>query len=166
MFRVKKEIEFVPSKVDPMSVKFCNKAREEDRQRWIAKKLEEKKQQKQNRTSGKKTKKKKGKDQDPEIFEKQKRTRNQRKRDLEELEEDYKMYKLEKKQKRKEKEEEKVTAPPDDELEDSIQYQQPTVQPNPETRTTATPVHPALRQSLRERLNSMQKLRRRKHCKK
>lgn len=150
-----------------MSVKFCNKAREEDRQRWIAKKLEEKKQQKQNGTSGKKTKrKKKGKEQDPEIFEKPKRTRNQCKRDLEELEEDYKMYKLEKKQKRKEPEEVKVSDPPDDELKDLIQYHQPKVQPNLEKSTTITAGNTELRQSLREKLNSMQKLRRRKHFKK
>eukprot|EP00210_Caulerpa_lentillifera_P000846 g819.t1 len=159
--KVKKEVDFIPSTVDPMTVKFLNKAREEERQNWMAKKLQEKKEEKQN---GTKNKNKMKKAQNQKILEKPKRTRNQRKRDLEELEDDYKMYKLEKKQKRKEVEDTKVPISEKDELKLPIHCTEQSAKPLAKAINTHPQIDPVLRHSLRTKLDSMRKLRQPKHC--
>lgn len=91
---------FNPSKVNPRTIKFADKAREAERQKQLAKMEEQAQKNKHSKAvTGKNPRKNtRAKNEEPE---KPKKLRNTTKRDLEELEADYKLYRQEKKAKRK-----------------------------------------------------------------
>lgn len=95
--RFKGKLNFVPSKVDPRTVKFADPAKESERQKLLMKLEAEAKNKGTKQTPKKRKLKKKKISEEDEDLERPKKIRNALKRDLEELEVDYKMYRLEKK---------------------------------------------------------------------